>query len=146
MGEVFSVEPARDGDRFVMENRYTGEKTVVEVSPVMQELYSSGETVPDWQDPCPFLRYDAGRKKAFCTVHETRPGICRDYGCWRILVVNGSGERVGRIMGWRYLHTDDQHLAQVWEEFRNGIDSLPDPDWDNAVARFFREQGYSVYL
>jgi len=146
MGRVFAIGLARDGYRFELENLYTGEKTEVGVSPAMQELYLSGETVSDWQDPCPFLRYDTKKKKAFCTVHETRPGICRDYGCWRILVVDGSGRRAGRIMEWRYFHSEDRRLAQAWEEFRDGIDSLPDPDWDNAVARFFRERGYSVFL
>ncbi|MCQ8894194.1 MAG: YkgJ family cysteine cluster protein [Methanolinea sp.] len=145
MGQVFAVREKRGTFRYIFENLYTGEETEVEVSIPWRKLFSSGERLAHWQDPCPFLRQDPASGKAVCTVHGTRPGTCRDYGCWRVLVLDTSGQRVARVMERRYLHLEGPSLERAWEEFRDGIDSLPDDEWEGAVARFFRERGYTVF-
>ncbi|HRU79856.1 MAG TPA: YkgJ family cysteine cluster protein [Methanolinea sp.] len=145
MGQVFSIREERGDFRFLFENLYTGEETEVEVSPPWRELFSTGKNPSGWLNPCPFLRYDPAGGKAVCTVHATRPATCRDYGCWRVLVLDPSGFRVARVMEKRYLHLAEPSLERDWEEFRDTIDHLPDDAWDSAVARFFRQRGYSVF-
>jgi Fe-S-cluster containining protein len=145
MGQVFAIREERGAFRYLFENLYTGEETEVEVSLPWRELFSSGEKPAHWQDPCPFLRQDPSTGKAVCTVHGTRPATCRDYGCWRVLVLDPSGRRIARVMERRYLHLEEPSLALAYEEFRDGIDTFPDNAWDSAVARFFRERGYSVF-
>lgn len=144
MGQVFAVRGTSGPFRFVLENVYTGEKTEVEVAPSFRDLFSSGATLPFWGDPCSFLRFDAASGKAACTVHGSRPDTCRDYRCWRVLVLDGEGRRVARVMEPRFLHVEDERLACDWESFRDRLDGLPDGEWERAVARFFRGKGYSV--
>jgi hypothetical protein len=81
---------------------------------------------------------------AYCTVHLTRPDICRDFSCWRLLILNHTGWRAGRVMFRRTLVTEDALLNRIWEEC---IDPLPDTDdiiWDKEVIRILTRAGYSV--
>ncbi|MDI9632807.1 MAG: YkgJ family cysteine cluster protein [Methanolinea sp.] len=145
MGGVFAVRERVGPFLFVLENVYTGERTEVEVHSSLRDLFSSGATLPGWEDPCAFLRFDAASGKSVCTVHGTRPSTCRDYQCWRVLILDGAGRRVGRVMEPRFLHLEDERLARDWESFRDCLDGLPDGEWERAVARFFRGKNYSVF-
>ncbi|MDO8841659.1 YkgJ family cysteine cluster protein, partial [Methanocalculus sp.] len=105
LGLVHSIEEDYGNLRYRLKNQYTGERTDVCVDPDKIALFSDRSTFIDRPEACPFFRFHEG--KGYCCVHTTRPLICRDYGCWRILIKNSKGERVGRIMGFRHLATDD---------------------------------------
>jgi len=93
-------------------------------------------------EACPFFRFI--EKKGYCSVHATRPGICRDYGCWRILILDSRGRRAGRIMESRHLSSDDPILLAIFAERSHLLEKLPDSDWDDAVIRMLRSAGYVV--
>jgi hypothetical protein len=80
----------------------------------------------------------------FCTVHQTRPEICRDYGCWHLLVLDASGKRAARIMARRHLASEDELVSRLFEDH---IDQLSEPDddaWDERVIRLLTGAGFTV--
>lgn len=144
MGQVFSIVRHLGEFRYILRNEYTGDTREVEVAPPLRRLFLVSEVPVHWQDPCPFLRMDEARGLSFCTVHLTRPDVCREYQCWRVLVLDNEGRRVARVMEKRYLCLEDESLRGKWEEFRESLDHLDDSDWDEAVIFFFRGLGFHI--
>lgn len=144
MGQVFQIVEDLGEFRYLLRNEYTGDTIPVEVTPTLRGLYLSGATPPGSQNPCPFVRWDAGRMLACCTVHLSRPDICREYQCWRILVEDAQGRRVARVMDERFLCLENEGLRESWELFRDSLDSSGTEEWDEKVIRFFKEHGFSV--
>ena len=144
MGEVFTIDGKPGEYRFRIRNEYTGDTTEVEVAPFMRVLFAGSSVPPGSSSPCPFLRWDTMLAKSFCTVHLTRPDICREYQCWRILVLDESGRRVARVMDERYLCLDEEDIRETWEAFRENLDLLEREEWDDRVVRFFEGLGYTV--
>lgn len=130
--------------RFLVRNQYTGERTPVVVDPDKVELFQDQSIFTERPEACPFFRFDRPSAKGYCTVHLTRPEICRDYGCWRLLILDTGGKRAGRIMGQRHLDSRDPGLIRL---FRDQIDRLVEPDdrvWDETVIRVLTRAGYTV--
>ena len=95
-------------------------------------------------EACPFFRYENSSAKGYCTVHLTRPEICRDYGCWRILILDSEGTRAGRIMGQRHLASENEALTRLFEEQINHLAESDDAAWDDRVIRMLVKAGYTV--
>jgi hypothetical protein len=49
-------------------------------------------------------------------MHQTRPEICRDYGYWRLLIIDPGGRTVGKIRYIRSLCSEDTILTKIWDE------------------------------
>ncbi|MDD1675272.1 MAG: YkgJ family cysteine cluster protein, partial [Methanomicrobiales archaeon] len=81
-----------------------------------------------------------------CVVHASRPDLCREYGCWRLLVLDGSGKRVGRIMGTRHLATDDPVLRAFWVDHFGDIQGFDDDRWDRTIITVLENNGYRVLV
>ncbi|ACL17722.1 conserved hypothetical protein [Methanosphaerula palustris E1-9c] len=130
--------------RFLVRNQYTGERTPVIVDPDKIELFLDRSTFIERPEACPFFRFNRSSAKGYCTVHLTRPEICRDYGCWRLLILDTGGKRAGRIMGQRHLASEDPGLTRL---FSDQIDPLVEPDdrvWDDRVIQMLERAGYTV--
>ncbi len=144
MGQVHTISESRGEFEFLINNEYTGEKNIVVVDPDKHSLFAGKSIFPDHPEACPFLRYRESDRKAYCTVHLTRPEICRDYGCWRLLILNSRGHRAGRIMYQRTFLLDEAELRVLWERC---IDDLNEPDdvkWDREITRILTSAGYTV--
>lgn len=144
LGLVHTIEEERGAYRFLIRNQYTGERTPVVVDPDKVELFCDRSIFTERPEACPFFRYDQSSAKGYCTVHLTRPEICRDYGCWRLLILDARGKRAGRIMGQRHLASEDPGLTRL---FLAQIDHLVEPDdqvWDATVIRVLVRAGYTV--
>jgi Fe-S-cluster containining protein len=144
MGQVHTIEKTCGESEFLVNNQYTGEKTKVNIDPDKHDLFFDKSIFSDHPEACPFLRYHKEDRKAYCTVHQTRPEICRDYGCWRLLIVNSRGLRAGRIMYQRAFFSDDADLTRLWMKC---IDPLVEPDdvvWDKKITRILINAGYTV--
>jgi hypothetical protein len=144
MGRVHEIKETLSDSKFLVNNQYTGEKTAVMVDTDKQRLFADKKIVSDLPEACPFLRYQQEDGMAYCTVHLTRPEICRDYGCWRLLVLNSRGSRAGRIMYQRSFFSDDAELSRLWNEC---IDPLIEPDdkiWDEKVTFILIKAGYRI--
>ena len=145
MGTVLFVSEKSSSHISVLTNRYTGEKTVVEVDPDKYSLYEDDQNIfLRFPDACPFLRFHEQTGKAYCTVHQTRPDMCRDFGCWRLLFLKPDGSRAGRVMNRRYFCPDDPNLARIWKERIQDIDESDDDVWDSTVRVILSGKGYSV--
>ena len=91
LGLVHSIAEDRGNYEFVVFNRYTNESDIVTVDTDKHALYDDKSIFEKLPEACPFFRHQPDSEKAFCTVHLTRPDICRDYGCWRMLIVSRTG-------------------------------------------------------
>ena len=79
LGLVHSITEDRGNYEFVVFNRYTNESNVVTVDAEKHALFDDKSIFTSLPEACPFFRHQPGSEKAFCTVHLTRPDICRDY-------------------------------------------------------------------
>jgi hypothetical protein len=140
MGEVLSIVEDYGGYRFLLLNRYTGEKSQVSIDHDKRSLYLDSDSLPA---ACPFLRFGP-EGKAYCTVHQTRPEMCRDFSCWRLLILDPAGNRAGRVMQRRYFCPEEPALALIWEEKVRDIDEPDDQQWDRTVIRILTREGYIV--
>src|SRR5512137_584281 len=112
LGLVHVVQQDYGNFRFLIRNQYTGEKTTVAVDLDKVTLFSDRSIFLEHPEVCPFFRRDNVSGKGYCTVHQTRPEICRDYGCWRLLILDAGGRRAGRIMCQRHLASEDEALTR----------------------------------
>jgi Fe-S-cluster containining protein len=144
MGQVHEIKETRSDVEFLVNNQYTGEKTVVVVDQDKQSLFLDKSIFREQPEACPFLRYNPVDRKSYCTVHQTRPEICRDYGCWRVLILNTAGLRAGRIMYQRTFVSEDADLTRLWMECVDPLDEPDDKLWEARVTRILINTGYSV--
>jgi Fe-S-cluster containining protein len=144
LGLVHVIKEDYGNYHFLVNNQYTGEKTAVSVDPDKISLYCDTSIFLERPEACPFFRYDAPSAKGYCTVHRTRPDICRDYGCWRLLILDSQGKRAGRIMYQRHLASEDETLTRLFEEQIRPLGALDDETWDNRLLRILGDAGYTV--
>lgn len=144
LGQVHVIAEEYGGYRFLIRNVYTGEKTPVCIDADKIHLYPEKGIFKERPEACPFLRKDPENRRVCCIVHATRPEICRDFSCWRLLIVDGTGTRAGRIMGSRHLAADDPVLAEVWEKEVRTMHEPEDAAWEAEMIRIVRRAGYSV--
>lgn len=144
MGQVLFVSRDCGDRRYILTNRYTGEKTLVEVDPDKTALYEDRSSISRFPESCPFLRFREQDGRAYCTVHLTRSDMCRDFGCWRLLILKPDGSRAGRVMYRSHFCPDDPDLARLWEEQIRDIEEPGDDAWDRAVITILTGAGYSV--
>ncbi len=91
MGEIISIMDAPCGGRFTIGYSTTFEERTVRLDPDKEELFYSAPRVSGLA--CPFLR-KRGEATCICTVHASRPDLCRQYSCFRILILDFEG------IGW----------------------------------------------
>jgi Fe-S-cluster containining protein len=119
---------------------------VVTVDPDKIALFSDHSIFTERPEACPFFRYDRVGAKGYCTVHLTRPEICRDYGCWRILILDAEGKRAGRIMCQRFLASEDERLTRLFLAQVNDIAEADDAAWDERLTRVLVAAGYTLQM
>jgi uncharacterized protein len=144
LGLVHTIKEKLGDNEFLVNNEYTGEKTVVRIDPDKAYLsadLSIFETLPE---ACPFLRFEPASGKGFCIVHLTRPGICRDFFCWRLLILDDAGTWVGRIMYQRYFCSDDPILTGIWNKSVRTLDEPDDRIWEEKMVQIVTRAGYVV--
>ena len=146
LGLVHIIQEDYGDYRFLINNQYTGEKTVVTVDPDKVALFCDKSIFQEHPETCPFFRYDPLPGKGYCTVHLTRPEICRDYGCWRMLILDAGGKRAGRIMCQRFLASEDERLTRLFEEQINTLTGISDAAWDERVIHVLVGAGYTVQM
>ena len=92
---------------------------------------------------CPFMLKKTDGKGHACAIYATRPQICRDFRCYRMVILNRDGHECGRIIGRNDLKTTDESLKQIWKERIAPL--LPNHDdlrWENAVINALTFHGY----
>jgi Fe-S-cluster containining protein len=146
MSQIHRIEVDYGDLTFQLCNNYTGERRMVRVDSDKIHLFQDRSIFESWPEACPFLRGDPLHGRICCTVHQTRPDLCREFGCWRILILDSSGKRAGRIMGTRHLSAEDPVLLEFWKAHAGDIQALDDASWDRAVVRILERSGYRVLV
>jgi len=144
LGLVHTIKEEYGNHRFLIHNKYTGEETEVAIDPDKIRLFEDKSIFEKLPNACPFFRHEPGSEKAFCTVHLTRPEICRDYGCWRLLILDHRGHRAGRIKYIRTLHSEDSILTRLWDTCVEEHREPDDAKWEEAMITILTRAGYTV--
>jgi hypothetical protein len=144
MKDVYRDIEERGNYTFVVHNHYTGEVTEVRVDPDKVGLFEDKSSIEKLPDACPFLRFDTETGLACCTVHQTRPELCREYCCWRLLILDAEGKRAGRVMYQTTFLPDDDALRRLWERVEPTLEGLSGTEWDEKLIRILTASGYRV--
>jgi|WetSurMetagenome_2_1015567.scaffolds.fasta_scaffold51170_2 uncharacterized protein len=143
MGEVIAIREERSAFRFQIWFTITGETREVGIDPGKHDLFLRQNLRLRRPNSCPFLRERSGRY--LCTVHLSRPDLCRQYACFRILVLNKEGERVGRVIdASRHFTATDPALQALWDR---EIRDRPIPDdtlFEEYAGQVLTRAGYRV--
>ncbi len=92
---------------------------------------------------CPFIRKNQIGSGIACAIYTTRPRICREFRCFRMVIYHPEGQECGRIMGRNELKTNDELLAQIWKEsIAQQLPPHSDTRWETAVIDALAKHGY----
>jgi Fe-S-cluster containining protein len=95
MGEIISIQEQIHPYDFRI-GFTNGEERVVSVDPDKRVLFRDQQQKKRKSIACPFLRVQSPREH-ICTVHATRPELCRSYLCSHILILGREGNKAGRV-------------------------------------------------
>jgi uncharacterized protein len=129
------------GDLFPVhaEGEYAGE---------IAERYSDETgSAAEGKKPCPFLCRNKNGAGFVCGIYSTRPPVCREFRCYRMLIYNPEGQLAGRVIGAGQISTTDESLAHVWEEHVAGLPhehppGVNDPVWEKKVTAILAKHGF----
>ncbi len=142
---VHTIKEDRGNYTFVIYNYYSGDLKEVHVDADKIALFEDRSSIENIPQACPFLRFDKETGKAWCTVHLTRPEVCRDYCCWRLIIRDAQGKRAGRVLYRRTFLSDTAELEEIWGQIKPTLDNLTDEEWDDALIRNLKTAGYRVH-
>jgi len=91
---------------------------------------------------CPFMRKNLDGSRIACAIYATRPRICREFRCYRMVIHHRDGQECGRIMGRHDLKTADETLSQIWKEKIAPLPRHDDACWEKSVIAIFTAYGY----
>lgn len=92
---------------------------------------------------CPFMRENQNGKGIVCAIYATRPRICRDFRCYRMVIYNSDGNECGKIMGRNDLKTADETLSKIWKErIAPLLPAHEDSHWEIAAMTALAAHGY----
>lgn len=117
---------------------------MVSVTPLLYQLYDDRDIFTERPQACPFFRKNKADGLYYCTVHLTRPEICREYGCWRFLILDSQGNRVGRIMQSRHLDTQSPSLRHIWNTRIGNLHEDDDRIWDQKMCEIVKNAGFKI--
>jgi uncharacterized protein len=144
MGEVIEIREQTGPAAFRIVFTVTGEERMVAIDPDRQVLWSSQDLRMTRPMACPFLREDE-TGAVICTVHNSRPDLCRQYSCFRILVLDSEGKPIGKVMdGTRYFVSPDPVLKQTWDRVHAQVEIADEACWEETVGTLLAAAGYRV--
>ena len=80
MGDVFGIMEQTGQYDYLIQYLITGVRQVVSIDTDKREIFSNTTILDKKPLACPFLRFETNNL-AICTVHNTRPDLCRMYLC-----------------------------------------------------------------
>jgi len=144
MGDIIGIEAETGAHRFRIRFSVTGEEMVVTLDADKQELFHTQDIRLLRPMACPFLRFNI-LGGALCTIHETRPGLCRLYTCFCLLVLDPEGNRIGRVQdGSHIFSTTNEGLRKLWDDEIAGVNIPDEAAWEAHVADVFSRAGYRI--
>jgi len=145
LGRHIRVTRSLSPHSFIISEGVTRETLRVQVVPSLVPLFSKKDPPafePGW---CPFLRRE--RAELFtCTIHPSRPRICRNFRCMTMRILDSSGNAIGRVKGRSSLVSDDPALVHLWNGSIAPLASLPDGEFFPRCREILVSRGYSVEI
>ena len=93
---------------------------------------------------CRFLRKTHEGERTACAIYTSRPIVCRDFRCYRLLIRNREGAVCGKVIGKNILRTQDAALEKLWDEQGAAMPYGNPAAWMKNVAGILAEHGYCV--
>jgi len=92
--------------------------TEPEYADEIAEEYEQQEGASDAKNrkKCIFLRKDRQSSGFSCAIYSSRPTICREFQCYRMVIYNPDRQVCGTVIGRNELKTTDENLAKLWKE------------------------------
>lgn len=142
MGEVIDIQEHAGIREFRIAYTTTLEERTVFLDPDKQDLFFNNPPVSTLA--CPFLREHASGR-VICTVHLSRPELCRQYSCFRILILDTNGVRAGKVPDkTRVFTATDLKAHEIWKNECRSLDIPDDTAWEDEITRIFIRAGYRV--
>jgi uncharacterized protein len=142
MGEVITILEKTGETEFRIGYSTTLEERIVTLDPDKQVLFFIKNAMSTMA--CPFLR-EIAPGRVICTVHSSRPELCRQYSCFRILILDANGKFMGRVIDkTRYFTTMDPHIREIWQRECQPLEIREDTVWEEEVGMIFTRAGYRV--
>lgn len=141
LGRYISIERQLNSRDYYCRNGMTGEIFPVHVASeyadAIDEAYTespTGQTTgQDTKPGCIFQQPGPKGEGFICAIYETRPRVCRDYRCYRMIVFDSTGTEAGRVVGRADIRTTDPVLARIWNEEIRGLIGNAQIDRDPAL-------------
>jgi len=144
MGDIIGIEDRIDPVNFRIRFSVTGEERMVILDPDKADLFRSQDIGQIRPMACPFLRFQ-DLKHACCTAHHSRPDLCRQYACFRLLILDRQGNHIGRVQdGSRFFSTGNADLRGLWDTDIAGVNIPDEAAWEEYVADVFSRAGYRI--
>lgn len=144
--EFLEIEKRLSGRNFACRMKITGERFIASIEEEHLPLFNDPAFRPPSSRWCPFLRPVAGTDEYICTVHTSRPQICRGFTCCTMRIYGSDGRAVGSVKGRRSLSTADAALKDCWENHISSIVTDEEKTWKEQVRAALREHGYRVEI
>jgi uncharacterized protein len=151
-GEFIRIERQLTERDYYCRYGITNDLFLVHVLPQFADEISEefAETVQESgakEKKCIFSRKNPDGDGSACAIYPTRPAVCREFRCYRMLIRNCDGDIVGKVFGKNVLRTSDQDLAALWKVHVSPLQqaSLPqesDPVWMANVNSILTRHGY----
>jgi hypothetical protein len=143
MGEIISIQEQIRPFEFRI-GYSNGEERLVSVDLDKRELFCHQQPDDKKSLACPFLREREPHER-ICTVHASRPELCRMYLCSRILILTKDGTKAGRVLnGTRSFTTEDGALLDLWRRSIRDVTVPDDEQWEKTIEDVFARAGYRV--
>ncbi len=91
---------------------------------------------------CRFLRKNQDGEGTGCAIYASRPKVCRDFRCYRMLIRNREGAVCGRVIGKNTLRTEDSALEKLWNEQVAAIPYRDTASWLTKVTGILVDHDY----
>ncbi len=144
-GELIEVEKRLTSRDFLCRQKIIGGTFRARIEERFLDAFrdaSENKAHPSW---CPFLRGLPGEEgKYVCTIHNSRPLICRSYTCCAMRIFGPDGREVGKVKGRRSLDTGDAALRRCWDESIAPLTTDDDIVWRTEVTGTLERAGYRV--
>jgi uncharacterized protein len=151
-GEFIKIERKLTDRDYYCRYGITNDLVLVHVQPEYADAVSGtwSEQKPGSENAekkCTFLQKNPAGNGFVCTIYPTRPPVCREFRCYRMLIHNSGGDLVGRVIGQNEIKTRDEVLAALWKDQvshlpHNNKPNAPDTAWMTSVMAVLEKNGY----
>jgi uncharacterized protein len=148
LGPLMTIERQLNEKDYYCRSKIDNSLFLAHVDPAYSEEisdeFSGGSDTPSspGKEPCRFLRKSHQGAGFHCAIYSTRPKVCRDFRCYRMVIYNPEGKVSGRVIGKNTLRTEDTTLEDLWGENVSQVPYANPVLWNEKVSAILAERGY----